>query len=132
MRSSDRRYSGYAAILFWSLKSWKLTSETPSVSCLDCPRILDKVASPVSLIRRRSGSSYILSRSIDERTLVYFSDNPQYVVKAYVDSGEGIDRAGGFAIQVCSSSIQLSVFPVVNAKILGSRWSPDSKNRRRL
>ncbi|GLB44725.1 putative maf-like protein [Lyophyllum shimeji] len=38
-------------------------------------------------------------KSIDERTLVYFSDNPQHLVKAYVDSGEGIDRAGGFAIQ---------------------------------
>ncbi|KAG6917857.1 hypothetical protein DXG01_000762 [Tephrocybe rancida] len=38
-------------------------------------------------------------KSIDERTLVYFSDNPQHVVKAYVDSEEGIDRAGGFAIQ---------------------------------
>ncbi|KIK05911.1 hypothetical protein K443DRAFT_90333 [Laccaria amethystina LaAM-08-1] len=38
-------------------------------------------------------------KSIDERTLVYFADNPQHVVKAYVDSEEGIDRAGGFAIQ---------------------------------
>ncbi|KAF8071504.1 inosine triphosphate pyrophosphatase-like protein [Lyophyllum atratum] len=38
-------------------------------------------------------------KSIDERTLVYFADNPQHMVKAYVDSGEGIDRAGGFAIQ---------------------------------
>jgi len=39
-------------------------------------------------------------RSIDERTLVYFADNPEYLIQAYVDSGEGIDRAGGFAIQV--------------------------------
>ncbi|KAF5379744.1 hypothetical protein D9615_005817 [Tricholomella constricta] len=38
-------------------------------------------------------------KSIDERTLVYFADNPQHVVKAYVESGEGVDRAGGFAIQ---------------------------------
>ncbi|KAG6826144.1 hypothetical protein H0H92_000980 [Tricholoma furcatifolium] len=38
-------------------------------------------------------------KSFDERTLVYFSDNPPHVVKAYVDSDEGIDRAGGFAIQ---------------------------------
>lgn len=37
--------------------------------------------------------------SIDERSLVYFADNPQHVLQAYVDSGEGIDRAGGFAIQ---------------------------------
>ncbi|EIN03926.1 Maf/Ham1 [Punctularia strigosozonata HHB-11173 SS5] len=38
-------------------------------------------------------------KSIDERSLVYFSDSPQHVLKAYVDSGEGLDRAGGFAIQ---------------------------------
>ena len=39
-------------------------------------------------------------RSIDERTLVYFADNSKELLEAYVDSGEGIDRAGGFAIQV--------------------------------
>ncbi|KAL9709010.1 hypothetical protein Ac2012v2_007826 [Leucoagaricus gongylophorus] len=39
-------------------------------------------------------------KSIDERTLVYFADNPEYLIQAYVDSGEGVDRAGGFAIQV--------------------------------
>lgn len=38
-------------------------------------------------------------KSIDERTLVYFADNPEHVLKAYVDSKEGIDRAGGFAVQ---------------------------------
>lgn len=39
-------------------------------------------------------------RSIEERSLVYFSDNPTHLLEAYVDSGEGLDRAGGFAIQV--------------------------------
>lgn len=38
-------------------------------------------------------------KSIDERTLVYFSDSPPHIINAYVDSEEGIDRAGGFAIQ---------------------------------
>ncbi|KAG1735354.1 Maf Ham1 [Suillus paluster] len=38
-------------------------------------------------------------KSIDERTLVYFADNPKHVLKAYVDSEEGLDRAGGFAVQ---------------------------------
>lgn len=38
-------------------------------------------------------------KSLDERTLVYFADNPQHIIKAYVDSKEGLDRAGGFAIQ---------------------------------
>lgn len=40
------------------------------------------------------------TRSIDERTLVYVADNPRHLIDAYVESGEGIDRAGGFAIQV--------------------------------
>ncbi|PFH48009.1 hypothetical protein AMATHDRAFT_6227 [Amanita thiersii Skay4041] len=39
------------------------------------------------------------TRSIDERTLVYFADSPKHLLEAYVESGEGIDRAGGFAIQ---------------------------------
>ncbi|KAK0206899.1 inosine triphosphate pyrophosphatase-like protein [Desarmillaria ectypa] len=38
-------------------------------------------------------------KSIDERSLVYFADNPKHIVEAYADSGEGVDRAGGFAIQ---------------------------------
>lgn len=31
---------------------------------------------------------------------MYFSDNPPHLLAAYVENGEGIDRAGGFAIQV--------------------------------
>ena len=38
--------------------------------------------------------------SMEERSLVYFSDNAPTLLKAYVDSGEGLDRAGGFAVQV--------------------------------
>ncbi|KAG2116882.1 Maf Ham1 [Suillus cothurnatus] len=38
-------------------------------------------------------------KSIDERTLVFFGDNPDHVLQAYVDSEEGLDRAGGFAVQ---------------------------------
>ena len=41
-----------------------------------------------------------ICRSIDERTLVYFADNSPELLNAYAESGEGIDRAGGFAIQV--------------------------------
>ena len=36
---------------------------------------------------------------------MYFADNPQHIISAYVDSEEGIDRAGGFAIQVRRSSV---------------------------
>lgn len=38
-------------------------------------------------------------KSIDERTLVHFADNPKELLEAYVESGEGLDRAGGFAVQ---------------------------------
>ncbi|OBZ72991.1 N-acetylserotonin O-methyltransferase-like protein [Grifola frondosa] len=38
-------------------------------------------------------------KSIEERTLVYFADNSQELLDAYVASGEGLDRAGGFAVQ---------------------------------
>ena len=31
---------------------------------------------------------------------MYFADNDRKVIEAYVENGEGIDRAGGFAIQV--------------------------------
>jgi septum formation protein len=70
-----------------------------SLPSLDCAGIHNKVTRTDP--RANLVAHSLLSRSIDERTLVYFSDNPQHVVKAYVESGEGIDRAGGFAIQVC-------------------------------
>lgn len=41
-----------------------------------------------------------MCRSIEERSLVYFADNPPHLLEAYADSGEGVDRAGGFAVQV--------------------------------
>lgn len=31
---------------------------------------------------------------------MFFGDNPDHLLKAYVDSEEGLDRAGGFAVQV--------------------------------
>mgnify|MGYP002715464876 CR=1 FL=1 len=38
-------------------------------------------------------------RTVAERTEVHFADTPHDVLRAYVASGEGADRAGGFAIQ---------------------------------
>ncbi|KAG9103531.1 hypothetical protein FRC06_010107 [Ceratobasidium sp. 370] len=38
-------------------------------------------------------------KSLDDRTTLTFYDLPPSVLEAYVDSGEGIDRAGGFALQ---------------------------------
>lgn len=34
---------------------------------------------------------------------MHFSENPISLLEAYVDNGEGIDRAGGFAAQVSVS-----------------------------
>lgn len=33
---------------------------------------------------------------------MHFSENPIALLQAYVDNGEGLDRAGGFAAQVKS------------------------------
>ena len=55
-----------------------------------------------------------LRRSMEERTFVHFADNSQELLEAYAQSGEGIDRAGGFAIQVCHNR-------VLSAQIL-TRW----------
>ncbi|EST06250.1 Maf-like protein [Kalmanozyma brasiliensis GHG001] len=48
-------------------------------------------------------------RSLCEKTFVHFADNPYYMLKAYVDSQEGIDRAGGFAIQGRGSLLVRSI-----------------------
>jgi len=45
-----------------------------------------------------SAPGYVI-KSIDERSLVYFADNPRHIIEAYVESGEGMGCAGGFAIQ---------------------------------
>ncbi|KAG8793691.1 hypothetical protein FRC12_001933 [Ceratobasidium sp. 428] len=39
------------------------------------------------------------TKSLDDRTTLTFYDSPLPVLEAYVDSGEGMDRAGGFALQ---------------------------------
>lgn len=48
-------------------------------------------------------------RSIDERTIVHFADSSIEKIRAYVDSGEGLDRAGGFAAQVGNPSILIII-----------------------
>ena len=49
---------------------------------------------------RRADLARCWNRSIEERTLVYFAENEEALLRAYVENGEGRDRAGGFAIQV--------------------------------
>jgi len=58
-----------------------------------------EVVTGVSLVYPVLSAPGYTIKSIDERSLVYFSDNAPHIVEAYVNSGEGIDRAGGFAIQ---------------------------------
>jgi len=48
-------------------------------------------------------------QSISISTIVTFNDNPPEVLQAYVDNGEGIDRAGGFAIQGVGSLLIKSI-----------------------
>ncbi|KAI0294869.1 Maf/Ham1 [Multifurca ochricompacta] len=58
-----------------------------------------EVVTGVSLVFPVLTSPGFSIRAMDERSLVYFSDNASSLLKAYVDSGEGLNRAGGFAIQ---------------------------------
>ncbi|KDQ58961.1 hypothetical protein JAAARDRAFT_205959 [Jaapia argillacea MUCL 33604] len=58
-----------------------------------------EVVTGVSIVYPILSSPGYEIKSIDERSLVYFSDNAPHLLEAYVKSKEGIDRAGGFAIQ---------------------------------
>jgi len=58
-----------------------------------------EVVTGISLVFPVLTSPGFAIRSMEERSLVYFSDNAPTFLRAYVDSGEGLDRAGGFAIQ---------------------------------
>ncbi|CAG7852633.1 SubName: Full=Related to septum formation maf {ECO:0000313/EMBL:CCA73844.1} [Serendipita indica DSM 11827] len=61
-----------------------------------------------------SAPGYMI-KSMDERTIVHFADNSKQRLKAYVESGEGLDRAGGFAIQGLGG--------LLIAKIDGDFWN---------
>ncbi|KAG6370837.1 Maf Ham1 [Boletus reticuloceps] len=58
-----------------------------------------EVVTGVSLVYPVLTAPGYATREMDERTLVYFADNPLRVLEAYVENGEGYDRAGGFAVQ---------------------------------
>ncbi|KAF8468529.1 Maf/Ham1 [Russula ochroleuca] len=58
-----------------------------------------EVVTGVSLVFPVITSPGFSIRSLEERSLVYFSDNASSLLRAYADSGEGLDRAGGFAVQ---------------------------------
>jgi len=58
-----------------------------------------EVVTGVSLVFPVLTAPGYATRQLDERTLVYFVDNSLNILQAYVDNGEGFDRAGGFAVQ---------------------------------
>ncbi|KAF8557114.1 Maf/Ham1 [Imleria badia] len=58
-----------------------------------------EVVTGVSLVYPVLTAPGYATREMDERTLVYFVDSPLHILKAYVENGEGFDRAGGFAVQ---------------------------------
>ncbi|KAF9045753.1 Maf-like protein [Hymenopellis radicata] len=66
---------------------------------LDLNGAVCEVVTGVALVYPILTSPGYAIKNIDERSLVYFADNPKHVVEAYAENGEGIDRAGGFAIQ---------------------------------
>jgi len=71
-------------------------------------------------------------QSIDERTLVYFADSDKKLVEAYVDSGEGIDRAGGFAVQVSLGPFGFVGSGMADVVGAGSWRTTHPQDRRRL
>ncbi|KAI6098142.1 Maf Ham1 [Pisolithus sp. B1] len=62
-----------------------------------------EVVSGVSLVYPILTARGYAIRELDERSLVYFAENHRHVLEAYVENGEGIDRAGGFAVQGLSA-----------------------------
>lgn len=58
-----------------------------------------EVVTGVSIIHPTLQQPGYQLRSLSERTKVHFAPSPSEVLTAYVESGEGSDRAGGFAIQ---------------------------------
>ncbi|KAN0093283.1 Inosine triphosphate pyrophosphatase-like protein [Tylopilus felleus] len=58
-----------------------------------------EVVTGVSLVFPVLTAPGYATRQMDQRTLVYFADNPLRVLQVYVENGEGFDRAGGFAVQ---------------------------------
>ncbi|KAG8213458.1 hypothetical protein J3R82DRAFT_11975 [Butyriboletus roseoflavus] len=58
-----------------------------------------EVVTGVSLVYPVLTTPGYVTREMDERTLVHFVDNSVRILEAYVENGEGFDRAGGFAVQ---------------------------------
>ncbi|KAI6016750.1 Maf Ham1 [Pisolithus marmoratus] len=78
----------------------KPTSKTDNLRMLlDLNGNVCEVVSGVSLVYPILTAPGYTIREFDERSLVYFAENPRHLLEAYVENGEGADRAGGFAVQ---------------------------------
>ena len=66
---------------------------------------------------------------MDERSLVHFADNPEHLLRAYVESKEGIDRAGGFAVQVFHTLLLKTGHCLISATGSGRCLDPESGRR---
>lgn len=65
----------------------------------------NEVFSGVALLRPRPGGGEPLVRRFHERTTVRFSEMSEEVVRAYVETGEPMDKAGAYGIQGLGSSL---------------------------
>jgi Maf-like protein len=103
MRGRHRRERSYVCLSDHTARTPVLKNCASSVPYYFCTWLQDQVRTIPPL--RAYGCDTDMtpttcSRSIDERTIVHFADNNIEKIRAYVDSGEGIDKAGGFAAQV--------------------------------
>jgi septum formation protein len=67
------------------------------------------VVTGVTIVHSTIHSPGYVTRSLSEKTIVRFAENQANILQAYVDSGEGLDRAGGFAIQGKASILIRSI-----------------------
>ena len=63
---------------------------------------------------------------------MHFADNPKELLEAYAESGEGIDRAGGFAAQVRFADYPLFLNVELTILFAGPRRFINPQGRWRL
>nr|ACO15333.1 N-acetylserotonin O-methyltransferase-like protein [Caligus clemensi] len=64
-----------------------------------------EVYSGVSLLFKAKGSDDVLSHSFFEETKLHFDNLPADVIKAYVDTGVPMDKAGAYGIQALGGTL---------------------------
>ncbi|KAJ9120052.1 hypothetical protein QFC22_002949 [Naganishia vaughanmartiniae] len=77
--------------LTYPVRQYKMLMELNGETC--------EVVTGVTIVYPTIAAPGFKLRSIAVSTLVEFNNNSPELIKAYVENGEGIDRAGGFAVQ---------------------------------